>query len=135
MDRYAEGSIAGIDLVDEGDEPVRLLIEGGNVFEMDLTGNTLSAADGTPYTQLVDVGGKSKTFTLRMEYCPLSLYLAIRAEVATIVEGGADFNVTVTNAVQTINRSCRPNFPDWLTFGEQQGGILKNVAINLIATS
>src|SRR5262245_42715071 len=100
MSAYAEGSIAGVNLTSSGRACKVQILDGGS-FYSDFVGSNKNASDGTPYTQLQNIGTKGARFGVLLEFIPMSVFNDIKAAINTALGAQSSFNVTLTDDVHT----------------------------------
>jgi hypothetical protein len=135
MARYFSGSIGGVALQDAAGRPCRVLVDGAGALLSGYAGANVIAADGSVYTQIIASGMRARAFTIRLEYCPVALLSQIMGVINTALANNQTVNINLTDQVSTINASVVPALPDWLSYEQESGGIVRNVQMRLIATS
>jgi hypothetical protein len=131
---YAQGSIAGITLQDAGAIPCKVLIQDASAFRQTVAGSTQFAADGTIYTQILEVT-TGRAFGVKVEYIPPDVLNDIIDAINAAIAGGDPFNVTLADDLTTINTDCIPDFAaGWIKIAEQRThtDVVKDVVFRFI---
>lgn len=133
--RWAQGSIAGVNLVQDGD-PCRTYILDGARLQSHRFLNQRHAADGTVYTQGFDTGGSGLRFGVRLDFIPVDLFHSIIDSITSAVDGNTTFNVSLEDDFQTIDADCTVEGSDWLTYPDQLTNerFVANVVMRFITT-
>lgn len=95
MSRFAEGSIAGIALVDTGGLPIRIDVLDGEALKGTAAATSVSALDNTVHTQMMLSGEKSVHFGAKFYQMPLSLLNALVLAMEDAMLLGNAFAVTL----------------------------------------
>lgn len=132
----AVGSIAGVALENSAAIPCKaMLLDVGN-FKPTFSGNTQFAADGTPYTQILEITA-GRTFGVRIEFIPPDVLNDIVDAINAAVAAGDSFNVTLQDDLTSINENCIPDFAaGWLKIEAQRTheDIVKNIEFRFLTT-
>jgi hypothetical protein len=135
---YAEGSVAGVALVKDATNLKCQIIDAQNFYSA-FVGSTRIAADGTPYTQLLNPGTKGVRFGVLLEFCALSVFTAIKAAIDAALAAETAFNITLADDVHTINVSAVPDFSSgsWIQYPAQRHNAeyVAGVTLRFIATA
>ncbi len=138
MSAYLEGSIADVDLEVSSKKVKAILLDPGGFFSS-YQGSTRIAADGTPYTQLLNVGTKGVRFGILLEYAPLAVLAAIKAAIETALAAQTPFNVDLSDDYNAIDADCVPDFSsgNWITWagGRMNGDYVKGVEMRFLVTA
>jgi len=138
MSAYLEGSIADVDLEVAGAKVKAVLTAGAGAFFSSYQGSIRRGADGTPYTQLANVGTKGNQFTVLMEFCPLAVLAAIKAAVEAALAAQTPFNVALADDYNSIDADCVPDFSggEWITIppGRMNGAYVRGVEMKFLVT-
>lgn len=106
---YAEGSIAGVALVDSASDPCRaLIVDGGNLKPSRIVNVRIGAAAGagSVSAQIFNDSLKGRRFGVRFESIPNALYSSIVTAINTSQEASNPFNVTLDDNFHVINTNC-----------------------------
>jgi hypothetical protein len=117
---YAQGSIAGVDLQDAEGTPCKvLLLDAGNL-KPTVIGSTTFAADGTAYTQILEVA-TGQQFGVKIEFIPPDVLNQIIDAINAALVGSGTFNVTLADDLNSINSDVTVNFAaQWVTIAPQR---------------
>lgn len=123
MSAWLEGSIGGVTLLVGGSDPCRASMLDGARLKTARFAHLTSAADGTPYVQGMNTAGKNLAFGVHFHNVPLSVLDAVIAAVNTATDGSTSFNVTLADAIYSVNSNCviDPRLGDglWIDIPEQ----------------
>jgi DNA-binding NarL/FixJ family response regulator len=131
---YAQGSIAGVDLQDTGGAPCKVLLLNAHNARQTVVGASQAAADGTIYTQVLEVSGGAQ-FGVKIEYAPPSVIEEIVAAIEAAMLGGGSFNVNLQDDLSTINQDCVPDYgAGWYTVEAQRThpNVVKGIQFNFL---
>jgi hypothetical protein len=135
MSVYLQGSIAGVELENDGGDPCKvLLVDAGN-FRQSVAASTQFAADGTPFTQLLPITS-GRAFGVQIAYIPTEVLDDVIEAVNAAVEAGNAFNVSLADQLTTINHQCLPDFStNWVKIPAQRihPEMVKDVELRFIA--
>ncbi len=142
--RYAQGSIAGVELVGPSNEKCRIDVLDGEALKGTLTGSSATALDFTVHTQLSARGAKSIHWGVQVSYLPIVKLNAIVAAIATAMAEDSDFSVEMADAgasankADDINVSCVPDFQQmkgsYYTRGRLDGEYVRDTVFRFITT-
>ncbi len=116
---YAEGSVFGVALVKDDVNLKAYIIDGAN-FYSEFQGSIRKASDGTPYTQLANVGTKGVPFGVLLEFDEIGVFNDIKAAIGLALAASEPGNITLSDDVHSINTSCVPDFPNWISYPRQR---------------
>lgn len=117
---FAEVSIAGIDLESTGGDKCKAFILDGANFLTTTTGNTVFAADGSAYTQILTITG-GRAFGILVKAIESANLTEVIEAVMAAVAGASSFNVKAKDDVHDIDEACIPDFAaGWLKYPEQK---------------
>jgi len=114
---YAQGSIAGVSLVD-GD-PCRCMILDGARLQSTRYVNQRISASGDVYTQGFSTGGRGAHFGVQLDSIPLAMFTAIVEAINDAIDAMSPFNITLVDDVHVINRDCTIDGSNWLNYPQQ----------------
>lgn len=133
---YAQGSIAGVALEDASNTPCKVLIlDGANLLPI-VIGSTTYAADGTAYSQILEVTSGAQ-FGVKIEYIPPSVFTQIMDAINAALAGSGVFNVTLEDDIQSINKNVTVDFSrQWVSVAPQRTNesTIKDVEFHFITT-
>jgi hypothetical protein len=116
---YGQGSIAGVDLEDSSGTPCKVLLVDAANFKATFVSSTTFAADGTPFTQVLEIA-TGQGFGVRVEYIPPDVLNDIVEAVNAAMLGSGSFNVTLADDVNSINSNCIVDGNGWLKIEPQR---------------
>lgn len=117
---YAQGSIAGVALEDAGNTPCKVLLLDAANLKPTVIGATTYAADGTPYTQILEVTAGAQ-FGVKVEFIPPDVLNNIIDAINAALTGGGSFNVDLTDDIQSVNADVTVDFSrQWLSYPAQR---------------
>src|SRR5690349_21030488 len=104
--RWAQGSIAGVELKNSGGDKCKALILDGANLQPRRFVNQRRGADGTVYTQGLNTAGRGASFGVRIEFCPIDVFQNIIAAINDAVDSMTTFDVELEDDVQSVNAAC-----------------------------
>jgi hypothetical protein len=117
---YAQGSIADVDLQDEGGAPCKTLLLDAANLKPTVIGSTTYAADGTAYTQILEVTAGAQ-FGVKVEFIPPDVLNQIIDAINAALVGGGTFNVTLEDDINSINQDVTVDFSrQWVVIAPQR---------------
>ena len=116
---YAEGSVAGRALTKDATNLKAYIIDGAN-FYSEFQGVNRKASDGTPYTQLAQVGTKGVPFGLLLEFNDIDVFNDIKSAIHAALAASGPFPIVLSDDVHSINVSAVPDFPNWIQYPKQR---------------
>lgn len=116
---YAEGTIAGVTLVDAAGTPCRVTILDGANLKITTASNWQYASDGTVYIQTIDVD-EGRRFGVRIENIPFAKLTSIINAINAAMGAGNSFTVSLDDGFNAINTTCRTDAGTWLEFGAER---------------
>lgn len=116
--RWAQGSIAGVELSVDGD-PVKCLILDGAKLQPRRFVNQKRGADGTVYTQGFDTGGRGASFGLKLDNVPVAMLQQIIEAVNDAVDNNDSFSVELEDDFHSVSADCTVEGSDWLSYPDQ----------------
>jgi hypothetical protein len=116
--RWAQGSIAGVELDVSGD-PVKCVILDGFRLQSQRFVNQRFAAGGQVYTQGFDNEGRGARFGVRLDNVPVDMLQSIIAAVNTALDTNDTFTVELTDDFHTVDASCVVDGSEWITYPDQ----------------
>lgn len=132
MARYWVGSIAGVALNANG-QSCRVIVDGGAQFYSPFAGATAIAADGTVWTQTIDVQTRAREIAVRIEWCPVTLFRQVLNAINSALAANNAFAVVLTDGVGTINCSAVPRLPDWIRYEYEASDQIRNLEMRFIS--
>lgn len=135
MKSWAQGSIAGVSLVHEGD-PVRCDIIDGAKTQSRRFVNIRTGADGTQYIQGFDTEGRGAKFGVRFPNIPIDMLRNIIANINSAIDSADSFSVTLADDFHDFDLSCTIDGSDWLQYSPQRTNeqILDDVTMRFSST-
>lgn len=132
---WAQGEIAGVSLIHEGD-PVRCDILDGAKTQSNRFVNQRIGADGTVYTQGFSTDGKGVKFGVHFPNIPVDMFRNLIDNVNAAVDAGDSFDVSLTDDIHTISYSCTKDGNDYLVYPSQRTNeqIVDDVTFRFIST-
>lgn len=129
---YAEGEIAGVELAD-GSTPCKVLLTDAGNLKPSFVSATTFAADGTPYTQVLEIA-TGQSFGVRVEFIPPDVLNDVIDAVNAAMLGSGSFNVTLQDDVNSINSNCIVDGNAWLKIEPQRTNesVIKGVEFRFI---
>jgi hypothetical protein len=121
--KWAQGSIAGVELTSNG-EICRADIAGGGSLQLQLAGSNRVSANGKTYTQVFETGQNGAAFAVHFQFMPLDLFSQMIAAIRDSLLAGSTFNVTLEDDFQAVDAECTwdfgagprgPNYPAQIT--------------------
>lgn len=98
MARFAEGSIAGIDLEDTNTLPLRVDVLDGEQLKGNAAATNVTALDLTVHSQVLDTSAKAGIhFGVKLYQIPISVLDAILAAMETAILAGNTFEVLLAD--------------------------------------
>ena len=97
MARWGEGSIAGNDLEDTNNVPLRIDVVDGEAFKSTAVASSVSALDQSVHTQIAAVSVAGIHFGVKFYQMPLALLEAIVADGEEANLAGDSFEVTLAD--------------------------------------
>ena len=144
MARYAEGSIAGEDILGPGGAASRIETVDAEGLKGSFTGTSQVALDNTVHTQLTQRGVKGVRWGVRVAFMLISNLNAIVAAMETALSEGDDFAVEMADAggalskADSINVRCVPDFAALggrpYTRGALSGDYVKDIVFRFVTT-
>jgi hypothetical protein len=117
---YAQGSICGVDLEDANGTPCKVLLLDAANLKPQVIGATTYAADGTGYTQILEVTAGAQ-FGAKIEFIPPDVLNNIIDAINAALAGGGSFNVTLQDDINSINQDVTVDFSrQWLSYPAQR---------------
>lgn len=136
MAAYAQGSIAGVSLVDGAAHFKALLVNAANA-RLTVVGSTIFAADGTPYTQIMEVTTGAQ-FGVKLEYAKTSVVEAIITAVEAAMIATGSFAVVLADDLHSINAQCVPDYAaGWYSIEPQRTNpdVIKGVEFKFLTAA
>lgn len=133
MSRYWGGSIGAVNLLD-GSDTAGFELDGAEAFEANYTGNSVVSASGARVHTQYEALGATRVLEIRFLHIPKTLLTSLLTELKALLPGGGSVSCTFTDGYQTINRSFKPNVPNWYKRGQPDGAYIKDAVITLIET-
>lgn len=133
MSRFAQASIANIALALNG-VPCRCLCENESAFASTIVGNSVTSADGTPHSQLIDREQRGIDFAIRIAYCPETLLTELVGALNTALAASLPVRVEV-ESLTSFDVLAMPRFVEGklFTFDSRSGNYAKNVVFNFVS--
>lgn len=117
---YAQGSIAGVALEDANNTPCKVLIIDAANLKPQVIGSTQYAADGTGYTQFLEVTAGAQ-FGVRLEFVPPTVLNDVIDAINAALASGGTFNVTLDDDINSINADVTVDFSrQWVSYPAQR---------------
>lgn len=132
---WAQGEIAGVSLIHEGD-PVRCDIVDGARTQARRFVNQRIGADGTVYTQGFDTEGKAAKFGIHFPNIPIDMFLNIITNINAAIDAGDSFDVNLQDDFHTLAVSCTVDGSEFLNYPAQRTNeqIIDDVTFRFIST-
>lgn len=137
MSRYAEGSIAGVDLVDTNNIGLRVDLLDGEGLRSTIVSSAVLALDNTVHVQTMATALSGVHFGVRLAQCPVSVRDAIIEAMETAMAAGTPFEVTLADsdgvddiAVMAVTDDAQKRY----SRGSFSGGYVRDVVFRFIAT-
>jgi hypothetical protein len=116
---YAQGSIAGVDLEDANGVPCKVLIIDGGNLKPTFGATTVFAADGTPYTQVLELTAGAQ-FGVKLEFVPPDVLNNVIDAINQAMISSGSFNVTLADDFNNINANCATDGAAWHKISPQR---------------
>lgn len=140
MSRFAEGSIAGVDLEDTNSLPLRVDVLDGEAFKSTAIASSVSALDLTVHTQIMAMTSAGVRFGVKLYQCPLSVIEDIVAAMEEAMLAGDSFEVNLADddgvdgiAVTAVIDYAALNGKAY-TRGNFSGAYVRDVTFRFVAT-
>lgn len=132
---WAQGSIAGVSLIHEGD-PVRCDIIDGARTQSRRFVNIRTSSDGTQYVQGFDTEGRGAKFGVHFPNIPLDMLQNIIDNINAAIDAGDSFDVALTDDFHFIELSCTIDGTEFLSYPAQRTNeqILDDVTMRFSST-
>jgi hypothetical protein len=117
---YAQGSICGVPLEDASGTPCKVLLLDAANLKPAVIGATTHAADGTAYTQILEVTAGAQ-FGVKIEFIPPAVLNDIIDAINAALIASGTFNVNLQDDINSINQDVTVDFSrQWVSYPAQR---------------
>ncbi len=115
-----------------GGIPCKVNVEGLGQLLFDKTGQIIQSANGTPYSQTIDVDKHGLVLTLTLDYVAQAVFNTLVAAINTAINAGNSIVLDILGDTGNYVLNVIPLIPDPVTHEGFSGAIIKQMVIKVM---